>query len=131
MKKFIYSLIIPLLFISFENINAQGFSYTPLGSSFSPGSVHSWILYRSFKYRQLSETILRHLNFRFARIVNDLPTGWETQMCYDLCYAPFIDTISLPGDPPYSIASEPSGYNVLYRFSCNWKRFGNFHCQNV
>ena len=97
---------------------AQGFTYTVLGSN-----------YVQYPYYQDSTQVVKHqaivkntssstLNFRFARIVNNLPSSWETQMCYDLCYAGFIDTISLPFDPPYSIAPNHQDTMFYIDFTC-------------
>lgn len=101
-----------------KDLNAQGFTFTVLGSN-----------YIQYPYIPDSTQVVKHqaivkntssspLNFRFARIVNNLPAGWETQMCYDLCYAGFIDTISLPSDPPYTI--QPNHQDTLFYidFTC-------------
>jgi len=113
-----------LTFISFAFIfdcsvvNAQGFTFTNLGSNFVqypyyPDSI------QVIKHQSIvKNTSSSPLNFRFARIVNDMPSGWETQMCYDLCYAPFIDTIAMPVDPPYNIP--PGHQDTLFYidFTC-------------
>jgi len=118
MKNVIYLFILVSIFFTIEKIKAQGFTYTPLGPT-----------YVQYPYIPDSLQIVKHqaivrntssssLNFRFARILNDLPPGFETQMCYDLCYAPFVDTISLPGDPPYNIP--PGHQDTLFYidFTC-------------
>lgn len=118
MKKIIYLFAIVGIFISINEIRAQGFSYTPLGSNFVqypyiPDSIQ--VVKHQAIVRNTSGTTL---NFRFARIENTLPSGFETQMCYDLCYAPFIDTISLPSDPPYSIPAGHQDTMFYIDFSC-------------
>jgi len=38
-------------------------------------------------------------NFKLIRVVNDIPTGWSTQLCIGiLCFGPDVDTL-----PPYPI----------------------------
>lgn len=115
---FFQLIIVVSLILKIQNVNAQGFTYTPLGSS----SVQIPHIQDSLQVVQIqgivSNTSSAPINFRFARLQNNMPAGWETQMCYDLCYAPFIDTISLPDDPPYTIA--PGHVDTLFYidFSC-------------
>ncbi|MBV6477492.1 MAG: hypothetical protein HGGPFJEG_00231 [Ignavibacteria bacterium] len=104
MNKFIFFILLSTIFyFNPKKSNSQDFSFTPLGSTFVqyphiPDSIQI-VKHRGIVRNNGTST----LHFRFARILNQMPNGWETQMCYDLCYAPFIDTISLPSDPPYSI----------------------------
>jgi len=58
------------------------------------------------------------IHFRFARIVNNLPPEWYTQMTYDLSYPPFIDTISIPLDPPLSIPPNHQDTMFSIYFTC-------------
>lgn len=116
--------LIILLLISFTQIDvkAQGFTYIPLGPK-----------YVQFPYVADSVRVVKHqaivrntsgapLNFRFARILNNLPPGFETQMCYDLCYAPFIDTIS--PFKPYTIPSGHQDTLFYIDFTCNGQGLG-------
>ncbi|MEZ4690787.1 MAG: T9SS type A sorting domain-containing protein [Ignavibacteria bacterium] len=116
---FLTLLFILSLFIKVQNINAQGFTYVPLNSA----TIQIPHIQDSIQIVQIqgivTNTSATDLNFRFARIENNLPTGWETQMCYDLCYAPFIDTISLPGDPAYSIPPGHTDTMFYIDFSCS------------
>lgn len=118
MKKFIYCFIFILIFFLEQNLQAQGFTYTNLGPVYVqyphyPDSVQV-IQRRSIVANNSSADI----KFKFARIVSEMPQGWYTQMCYDLCYAPEVDTISLPGDSPYVIT--PSHIDTLFYidFTC-------------
>ncbi|MCY7361277.1 MAG: T9SS type A sorting domain-containing protein [Ignavibacteria bacterium] len=121
MKRFtlltLFSIFIITAF-SVNKLNAQGFTFTPLGSTFV-----------QLPYLADSTQVVKHqaivrntsastLNFKFARISNILASGFETQMCYDLCYAPSVDTISLPGDPPYSIAPNHVDTMFYIDFTC-------------
>lgn len=107
------------LTLKIKDTNAQGFTYVPLNSA----TVQIPNIPDSIQVVQIqgivSNTSSTPLNFRFARIQNNLPAGWETQMCYDLCYAPFIDTISLPDDPPYTIAPGHIDTMFYIDFSCS------------
>jgi hypothetical protein len=121
LKKLLFFQLIFVISLSLkiQNINAQGFTYVPLNSA----TVQIPHIQDSIQIVQIqgivSNTSSSPLNFRFARIQNNMPAGWETQMCYDLCYAPFIDTISLPSDPPYTIS--PGHVDTLFYidFSCS------------
>ncbi len=118
MKNIFYLLILISTFLYIKEVKAQGFTYIPLGPT-----------YVYYPYNSADTPVVKHqaiirntssspLNFKFARILNALPSGFETQMCYDLCYAPFVDTISLPGDPPYNIP--PGHQDTLFYidFTC-------------
>ena len=121
------SLLITIFLISvFINTysNAQNFSFTPLGSA----SVNYPYIPDSTQVVKL-QGIVRNtssspVNFRFARIYNNLPANWETQMCYDLCYAPFIDTISLTSDPPYNITPNHTDTLFYIDFTCSGQGLG-------
>lgn len=124
MKKNFYTLIIFIVFLSFENVKSQGFSFTPLGSAtvvvpYIPDSIR--VIQIQGIVKNTSASVL---NFRFAR-VNNLPGRWDTQMCYDLCYAPFIDTISLPEDPPYSILPNHEDTLFYVDFTCFGQGLGS------
>lgn len=45
-------------------------------------------------------------------------------MCYDLCYAPFVDTISLPFDPPYVLQPNQTDTLFYIDFSCTGQGLG-------
>ncbi len=118
MKKVLYLLTVIALCFAFENLKAQSFSYTPLNNP----NVHLPYIQDSIQVVQIQAIIRNNssslLNFRFARIINDLPSSWETQMCYDLCYAPFVDTISLTSDPPYSVTGNHQDTMFYIDFTC-------------
>lgn len=117
-KHILFIFLSAILSLNSELVNSQGFTFTNLGPNFVqypyiPDSIQV-IKHQSIVRNNSSG----NLNFRFARIVNDMPTGWETQMCYDLCYAPFIDTISMPADPPYNIPSGHQDTLFYIDFTC-------------
>ncbi|HMS64716.1 MAG TPA: T9SS type A sorting domain-containing protein [Ignavibacteria bacterium] len=126
MKKAIYTILTVFLsVVSIKSINAQGFTFTPLGSTFIQ-NPHYQDSVQVIQFRGIvKNTSTSPLNFRFARILNNLPSGWDTQMCYDLCYAPFVDTISLPGDPPYSIAPNHTDTLFYIDFTCSGQGIGS------
>ena len=124
MKKILLGLIIAISLSGMNDTKAQGFTYRNLGPvyvqlPFIPDSVQ-FVKRRAI----VSSTSSTPINFRFARVVNNMPTNWYTQMCYDLCYAPFVDTISLPFDPPYVL--QPGQTDTLFYidFSCSGKGLG-------
>lgn len=118
--KYLSTVLIAILVLFSESkVKAQGFSFTNLGPvyvqyPYYPDSIQV-IKMQAIVSSQSSTPV----NFRFARIVNDLPSGWFTQMCYDLCYAPFVDTISMPGiDPPYVLMPGQTDTLFYIDFSC-------------
>lgn len=119
MKKILSIFTIFLFYLILYNISyAQSFSFTPLGSStvnypYIPDSTQIVKLQGIVRSNSSSP-----VNFRFARVLNNLPANWESQMCYDLCYAPFIDTISLPSDPPYIISPNHTDTLFYIDFLC-------------
>lgn len=124
MIKVLLSVILLTALISNTDTHAQGFSYRNLGPvyvnyPYIPDSIQV-VKRQAIVSSQSSSPI----NFRFARIVNDMPTNWYTQMCYDLCYAPFVDTISLTSDPPYVL--QPGQTDTLFYidFSCDGQGLG-------
>jgi hypothetical protein len=124
MKKIVITLFVLLLITFSSNAFSQGFTFRNLGPVFVnlpyiPDSIQ--VVKRQSIVSNQSAT---PINFRFARIVNDMPPGWYTQMCYDLCYAPFIDTISLPFDPPYVLQPNQTDTLFYIDFSCTGQGLG-------
>lgn len=118
MKK-LFFVFCSLFLITYSSLlNAQGFTFVPFG----PTSVQLPYIPDSLQVVQfrgiIKNTSASELQFRFARIHNQLPEAWGTQMCYDLCYAPFVDTISLTSDPPYSIPPNHTDTLFYIDFAC-------------
>ena len=106
MKRLLLGVFISLAFLGFSGKSeAQNFEFERIGPELTmrpyiQDSIQTVII----------QCIVRNtsggdLNVKFARILNDLPLGWDTQMCYDLCYAPFVDTIAPYPLPPYVLAA--------------------------
>ncbi|MBW7856275.1 MAG: hypothetical protein B6D43_00700 [Ignavibacteriales bacterium UTCHB1] len=105
MKALFISILSFLSIVPFsQKLNAQSFEFFKL----APQVVSIPYIQDSTQFVQIKAVVKNNttntINFRFARLVNDLPAGWETQMCYDLCYSPFTDSIPLLGDPDYVLA---------------------------
>ncbi len=113
-----------IILTSASNSMAQGFTYRNL----EPVYIQLPYIPDSTQVVQrraiVSSTSSSPINFRFARIVNDMPANWYTQMCYDLCYAPFVDTISLPFDPPYVLQPNQTDTLFYIDFSCSGQGLG-------
>ncbi len=111
-NKLVAALIILLCCHAFSDLNAQGFSYTNLGPvlvqlNYVPDSLQ-WVNHRAIVRNNSSSEV----HFRFARIFNDMPAGWGTAMGYDLSYPPFVDTIPILSEPPFSI--QPGHVDTLF-----------------
>ena len=113
-----------IILSSASNSMAQGFTYRNL----EPVYIQLPYIPDSTQVVQrraiVSSTSSSPINFRFARIVNEMPANWYTQMCYDLCYAPFVDTISLPFDPPYVLQPNQTDTLFYIDFSCSGQGLG-------
>ena len=124
MKRIIPALLLMIILSSASNSMAQGFTYRNL----EPVYIQLPYIPDSTQVVQrraiVSSTSSSPINFRFARIVNDMPANWYTQMCYDLCYAPFVDTISLPFDPPYVLQPNQTDTLFYIDFSCSGQGLG-------
>jgi len=106
------------------DVKAQSFTFTPLGSNhvslpFIPDSIQI-VKHQGIVHNNTANPI----NFRFARIVNNQPLNWYTQMCYDLCYASFVDTISLTSDAPYTLAPHQIDTLFYIDFTCEGQGLG-------
>ncbi len=124
MKRIIPALLLMIILSSAGNSMAQGLTYRKL----EPGYIQLPYIPDSTQVVQrraiVSSTSSSPINFRFARIVNEMPANWYTQMCYDLCYAPFVDTISLPFDPPYVLQPNQTDTLFYIDFSCTGQGLG-------
>lgn len=115
MKRLLLGVFITLTFLGFSGKSeAQNFEFERIGPeltmrSYIPDSTQTVIIQGIVR-----NTSPNSINVRFARIINDLPNeDWDTQMCYDLCYAPEVDTIAPPGFfPPYVLA--PGQVDTFY-----------------
>ncbi|MBK6878184.1 MAG: T9SS type A sorting domain-containing protein [Ignavibacteria bacterium] len=124
MKRIIPVLLLMIILSSASNSMAQGFTYRNLEPvyiqlPYIPDSTQ--VVQRRAIVSSISSS---PINFRFARIVNEMPANWYTQMCYDLCYAPFVDTISLPFDPPYVLQPNQTDTLFYIDFSCSGQGLG-------
>jgi len=124
MNKLVSALIILLCCSTFSDLNAQGFSFTNLGPvlvqlPFIPDSNLNVDRRAIVRNNSSSE-----VHFRFARIVNDIPAGWYTSLSYDLFYPPFIDTIPIFHDPPFSIPPGHVDSMFIIYFGCKGPGLG-------
>jgi Secretion system C-terminal sorting domain len=105
MKRLLLSAFILVSYLSlFNSAKAQNFDFERIGDetiylSYIPDSLQT-VLRQAIVRNNTNTT----LHIKFHRQLNDIPANWETQMCYDLCYAPFVDTIAPYPLPPYDIA---------------------------
>ena len=120
MKKFLLCLV--SLFVFYSTSSSQDFTFQRLDPNVTLpiGSPDTVIQIRAIVTNNTSNTY----NFRFARIENTMASGWSTSMCYDLCYASFIDTIPPPPSPAYNLAPNQVDTNFYIDFDCHGNGFG-------
>ncbi len=120
MKRIIFCLI--SLFLIYATASSQDFTFQRLGPSviqFPTGTV-TMVSIKAITKNNTSNTY----NFRFARIVNNLPSGWSTSMCYDLCYGPGVDTIPPPPGSPKILGPNHVDTNFYVDFDCHGDGLG-------
>jgi len=47
---------------------------------------------------KVANTSGRALTLGMVRALNDLPEGWQSSLCIDLCYSPFLDSVATTAD---------------------------------
>lgn len=47
---------------------------------------------------QITNISMQDQIFYMVRTINDLPTYWQSSLCFDFCWAPFIDSIATTAD---------------------------------
>ena len=113
MKRLLLGIFFVSAFFTFDNdANAQRFSFERIGDELIVVPYiqdSSQLVIRPGIIRNNSNDTIY---FRFHRRVNNIPATWETQMCYDLCYASFVDTIAPPPLDPYELL--PNHVDTLF-----------------
>lgn len=100
MKKFIFLFLVLFLAIS-TNSFSQNFQFYRISPPIVQGDTSS--IYPVASIGVLKNTSSTVQNFKLVRIVNNLPSGWVSQLCVGLlCMGPEVDTI-----PPYPIPGYP------------------------
>jgi hypothetical protein len=120
MKRILFCLI--SLFLIYSTASSQDFTFQRLGPSIIqfPTGTDTMVQIQAITKNNTSNTY----NFRFARIVNDLPSGWFTSMCYELCYTSTVDTIPPPPMTPYNLDSNHVDTNFYIDFDCQGDGLG-------
>jgi hypothetical protein len=97
MKKALYTLILVLLFLKVGN--TQTFDFYRISPAVVNGDTGiSALTATKAIYKNTGST---NLNFKFARIVNNLPPTWTSSMCAGVnCYSPILDTVPPPPPAP-------------------------------
>jgi hypothetical protein len=113
MKRLLLGFVLALMIFGSNNTaNAQGFEFERIGPELTTRPYIQDSIQTVIIQGIVRNTSATDINVKFARIINDLPMGWDTQMCYDLCYAPFVDTIAPSPLPPYVLA--PGQVDTFY-----------------
>ncbi|MBL4704369.1 MAG: T9SS type A sorting domain-containing protein [Flavobacteriales bacterium] len=97
MKKFILATIVALISVGGTS---QTFSFTLDADSIGYGSSASTIMI----FGELKNTTGSDIILDIIRVQNDLPVGWQSTICTDVCYPPTQDTSLLEievGDSSY------------------------------
>ena len=120
MKKFLLCLI--SLFVFYSTSYTQDFTFKRLGPPVIqfPTGTDTMVSIKAITKNNTSNTYY----FRFARIENTMAPGWSTSMCYNLCYASFLDTIPPPPSPADSLTPNQVDTNFYIDFDCHGDGLG-------
>ncbi|MCB0722006.1 MAG: T9SS type A sorting domain-containing protein [Ignavibacteriae bacterium] len=104
MKRLLLGLIVIVSMFSAEKVtNAQSFSFERVGPELEMIPYIKDSLQTVIRSAIVRNNTSNTIHMRFYRVQNNIPASWQTQMCYDLCYAYFVDTIAPPPLPPYDL----------------------------
>ena len=120
MKKFLLCLV--SLFVFYSTSSSQDFTFQRLDPNVQlpEGTGDTTVQLRAVITNNTANTY----NFRIARLVNNLPSGWLTYMCYDLCYTSSTDTIPPPPSSAYNLAPNQVDTNFYIDFECHGNGLG-------
>lgn len=120
MKNFLLCLI--SLFVFYSASYSQDFTFKRLGPPVIqfPTGTDTMVSIKAITKNNTSNTY----SFRFARILNNFPSGWLTSMCYDLCYGPGVDTIPPPPSNPSVLGPNHVDTNFYIDFDCHGDGLG-------
>jgi len=93
MKIFSYILFAVIITITANGVNAQDITFVP-HDTFLQDTLGSEIIF-DITLKNISvdtQTVF------IVRTINDLPADWTSALCFDLCFASFIDSIVTNGD---------------------------------
>ncbi len=113
MKRF-FSLL--LAFVWATLLNAQSFTVEH-GDLAKTDSIGSEIIFE-FQVKNVSNS---DLTLDLLRTKNDLPENWSSSLCFSLCFAPFMDSVSTTSD----FGSSPLAPNEVRTFSAHVFPFVN------
>lgn len=83
------------LFLSI-NTFSQEITFVPITTTLSD-SLNSEIIF----YINLTNVSNEPQTVFVLRTVNELPEGWTSSLCFEFCFAPFVDSIATVDDPPF------------------------------
>lgn len=109
MKKLIFLFLVVFLFAS-ANSFSQNFQFYRISPPVVQGDTSS--LYPVVSKGVVINNASTAQNFKLVRIVNNIPSGWSTQLCIGiLCFGSEVDTL-----PPYPInyTLQPNQKDTLY-----------------
>ena len=93
MKIFIYILFAVIIIITANGVKAQDITFEP----------HDTFLQDTLGAEIIFDITLKNISADtqtvfIVRTINDLPADWTSSLCFDLCFAFFIDSIVTNGD---------------------------------
>jgi hypothetical protein len=125
MKEIIFKVVFTMTVLIAYNLKAQDISFEP-AETFLYATPGTEII---FDIEVTNLTAMAQTVF-IVRTINDLPAGWTTSLCFDLCFAPFIDSIATTSDfNSDPLAPGETRTVSLHFFSDNTVATGNVQLQ--
>jgi hypothetical protein len=125
MKVIILKIVFMMTVLVTYNLKAQDISFEP-AETFLYATPGTEIIFdiEVTNLSAVAQTVF------IVRTINDLPAGWTTSLCFDLCFAPFIDSIATTSDfNSEPLAPGETRIVSLHFFSDNTVATGNAQLQ--
>ncbi len=93
MKVIYLKLITTIMFLAAFNLKAQDISFEPL-NTFLYANPGTEIIFEAeiTNLTSMDQTVF------LIRTINNLPSGWTSSLCFDLCFSPEVDSIATTQD---------------------------------
>lgn len=93
MNKYTLKFLTVLFLISFVYVKAQDITFVPQ-DTLLVDTLGAEIIFNI----QVTNISMQDQTFYLVRTINDLPPDWQSALCFDFCWAPFLDSIATTPD---------------------------------
>lgn len=93
MNKYILKFLTVLFLFSFVYVKAQDITFIPQ-DTLLVDTLGAEMIFNI----QVTNISMQDQTFYLVRTINDLPPDWQSALCFDFCWAPFLDSIATTPD---------------------------------